>query len=98
MAFARALLATVLCTGLGLAVAPGPPEAAHHATLTAPCCASISAIDLGLETPDFVVPGAVAAPARPHAGAIEVAIAAARAPAPTARVLDVAPKTSPPRA
>ncbi len=97
MAFARALLATVLCTGLGLAASPAHPDAAHHATLTAPGCASISAIELGLDAPDLVVPDVIVAPTRPHAGAIQVAIAPAREPAPAGRVLDLAPKTSPPR-
>ena len=100
MAFGRALLAAVLCTGLGLAVTPGQPDLApaRHASLTVPVRGSISAIDLCLDAPDFVVPAAVSAPARPATAGADVAIAPARDAARPGRVLDLAPKTSPPRA
>jgi hypothetical protein len=99
MAFGRALLAAVLCTGLGVAVCPGPvPQHAHQATLIAPASASISAIDLCLckDAPDLVVPDAVVAPSRHESAPVDVAIAPARDAVRSGRVLDIAPKTSPP--
>jgi hypothetical protein len=98
MAFGRALLAAVLCAGLGCAAPPGPAPHAHHVTLTAPACTSISAIDLCIDAPDLVVPDAVVAPSRLESAPIDVAIAPARDAARSGCVLDVAPKTSPPRA
>ena len=98
MAFGRALLAAVLCTGLGVAVGPAGPDLTHHASLTAPACASIAAIDLCVDAPDLVVPDAVVLPSRLESAPIDVAIAPAHDAAWSGRVLDVAPKTSPPRA
>jgi hypothetical protein len=99
MPSARALLATVLCAGMGLAAARVPVKAApeHPATL---CAASAGPTITCRACPaaDPVVPVAAVAPTRPVALVVTVAPRRLVADAPHARVLDVAPKTSPPRA
>jgi hypothetical protein len=99
MSVVRPLLATVMCAGLGLAIAPSNAPTHDQPTLTCahqtPCAA---AIDWTIDTPDFVAPAAVAAPTRPAVATRDPAAAPAPDVAPRAEVLDVAPKTSPPRA
>src|SRR5207244_1175892 len=62
----RGLLATVLCAGVGLAVAPRDAPTHDQATLTcAHAAAAAAVVDWTIDTPDFVAPAAILAPGRP---------------------------------
>ena len=112
----RALLASVVCTGLGIVVPPsasaaaGPcltctdtgatPEVTVARTrllrAVRPAAPSLSIGGLAADGPEFVAPAPIVPPARPIT-ALDLRTAASAADAaPPARVLDVAPKTSPP--
>jgi hypothetical protein len=99
MPSARALLATVLCAGMGLAAAHVPVKTTPRQAAT--LCAAPSGPTItcrACPAADPAVSVAAVAPARP---AVRVVAGPQQLPAedaPTARVLDVAPKTSPPRA
>ena len=94
----RSLLATVLCAGLGLAVAPCGESTHDLATLTTPAPAACVAMRFrwSFDVPDFVAPDPIGAPARPTVAIVASPRATAPAPATALDVLDVAPKTSPP--
>jgi len=107
----RALLASVLCTGLGVAVpcanaatsGPSLTSPAHACDLTVICCprATRRALSLASSTadaPDLVAPEPFVAPPRPLTASSRARAAPTTEIAPPLRVLDLAPKTSPPRA
>ena len=115
-ALLRALLASVLCAGVGMAapcaqpVTGGPTLAAadHAPTLDAALARtrlarSARPADSGrifhaftFDTPDYVTPAPVDPPTRPITGLALAVRAPTTTGAPPARILDVAPKTSPP--
>ena len=98
MPSSRALLATVLCAGLGLAAARVPVRAApaHDVTLTVSTGPTITC--RACQAADPVVPVAAVESPRPVAHVVAIPLEILVESAPRARVLDVAPKTSPPRA
>jgi hypothetical protein len=115
-ALLRALLASVLCAGVGVA-APCAQPITGGPTLTAPDHApcldgalarprlarSSRPLDdarllhaLAFDAPEYVTPARLDPPARPITALQLASRAPATLGAPPARVLDVAPKTSPP--
>jgi hypothetical protein len=99
MPSARALLSAVLCAGMGLAAAHAPVRAAPERAAT--LCAGSAAPTITCRScpaADPVVPVVAAAPTRPVAAVVTVQPQILVDDAPHARVLDVAPKTSPPLA
>jgi hypothetical protein len=103
----RALLASVLCTGLGLAV-PCASAATAGPSITSPthdpaivCCPRATRRALALaasaaDAPELVVPAPFVAPSRPLTASTRAFAAPPADIAPPLRVLDLAPKTSPP--